>query len=253
MVLSKFRFITIRQGAVESKIRQFLMRLEMVDGITLAHPFNSSFDKVHYCTTDDEAAQVATGEMIKHLRAESTDLQKTALAAEAGVHVPEDGEDAVLVTKTNITVYTSTFYIGLKISLKDGQILTPLSRHGIDYFFIEVTGETRKLDISWPSQEFYDICRNWPGYNEDNMNVLIKHVRKYVRLGQDSGHSNVCPRRAYCSFELPDDVFYDGQTRPAKPVKKIKKRVHASMNSSDSVLIPTRIPKLGSFNDTDIF
>src|SRR5579859_7732801 len=113
MVCAKFRFITIRQGFVESKIRQLLMRIEMVDGIILAHPFNSSFDKIHYCTTDDEAAQVATGETIKHLRAESTNLQKTALAAEAGADVAEESEDAALASKTSITVYTSTFYIGL--------------------------------------------------------------------------------------------------------------------------------------------
>lgn len=239
--------MTVRQGFVEAKIRQLLLRIEMVDGIILAHPFNSSFDKVHYCTNDDEAAQVATGEMIKHLRAESTDLQKTALAAEAGVNVPEDGEDAVLATKTNITVYTSTFYIGLNISLKDGKTLPPLSNLGIDYSFIAVTGETRKLDISWPSQEFYDICRHSQGYNEDDMNVSIKHIRKYVRPVQDPGRSNLCPRRAWCSFELPDDVFYDGQTRPTKAVKKTKKRVHATMDSADSVLIPSRILKLRKF------
>jgi poly(A) polymerase Pap1 len=45
---------------------------------------------------------------------------------------------------------------------------------------VATTGETRKLDISWPSQEFYDICRHSPGYSEDTMNVSIKHIRKYV-------------------------------------------------------------------------
>lgn len=123
MVYSNFRCITVRQGFVESKIRQLLMRIEMVDGIILAHPFNSSFDKIHYCTTDDEAAQVATGEMIKHLRTESTDLQKSALAAVDGA---EGSEDVSLPTRTNITVYTSTFYIGLNISSKDGKIPCPL-------------------------------------------------------------------------------------------------------------------------------
>ena len=92
----------------------------MVDGITLAHPFNTSFDKVHYCTTDDEAAQVATGEMIKHLRAESTDLHKTALAAESSSGPLENSNAASVGGPQHIIVYTSTFYIGLNISLKDG-------------------------------------------------------------------------------------------------------------------------------------
>ena len=93
----------------------------MVDGINLAHPFNSSFDKVHYCTTDDEAAQVATGETIRHLRAESTDLQKTALAAESGINTVGNTDGVALAPTANIVVYTSTFYIGLNISLKDSK------------------------------------------------------------------------------------------------------------------------------------
>jgi poly(A) polymerase len=114
------------QGFVESKIRQLLMRIEMVDGIILAHPFNSSFDKVHYCTTDDEAAQVATGENIRHLRAESTNLQKTAIVAESGMDSVENADGVAEAPKTNITVYTSTFYIGLNISLKDGMSIYTL-------------------------------------------------------------------------------------------------------------------------------
>ena len=98
------------------------MRVEMVDGIILAHPFNSSFDKVHYCTTDDEAAQVATGETIRHLRAESTNLQKTALAAGSVSESVEGDDEATRAPSTVITVYTSTFYIGLNISLKDGKL-----------------------------------------------------------------------------------------------------------------------------------
>ena len=99
------------------------MRIEMVDGIELAHPFNSSFDKVHYCTTDDEAAQVATGETFRHLRTESTNLQKTALAAESGIDSLENakGVAAGAVSKAPMVVYTSTWYVGLNISLKDGK------------------------------------------------------------------------------------------------------------------------------------
>jgi poly(A) polymerase len=95
------------------------MKLEMVDGITLAHPFNTSFDKVHYCTTDDEAAQVATGEMIRHLKAETTNLQKTALVGESEIDPVQTADGEVLTPQT---VYTSTFYIGLNISLKDGEL-----------------------------------------------------------------------------------------------------------------------------------
>jgi len=43
------------------------------------------------------------------------------------------------------------------------------------------------------------------------------------------------------SFELPDDVFYEGQTRPAKATKKSKKRVHATIDSSDTVMNPSLV------------
>lgn len=84
------------------------------------------------------------------------------------------------------------------------------------------------------------------------MNVSIKHIRKYAHPNQFSELPNVCPRRAWCSFELPDDVFYDGQTRPTKPVKKTKKRVHATMDSGDSVLLPLWICDMGGTDSTDI-
>lgn len=190
------------------------MRVEMVDGIVLAHPFNCSFDKVHYCSTDDEAAQVATGETIRQVRAESTNLQKTALS---------DKPEAPSAAESKITVYTSTFYIGLVITLKDGTDCR--QRRCLNG--VAATGETRKLDISWPSQEFYDICRHSPGYNEDSMNVSIKHIRKYRPLVELMTY--------LLSFDLPDDVFYDGQTRPTKEKKKAKKRGHAAIDSGDIV------------------
>lgn len=153
------------------------MRIEMVEGIILAHPFNSSFDKIYFCTNDDEAAQVATGETIRHLRAESTNLQKTALAAESGIDSVKETDGVAHTPNATIAVYTSTFYIGLNICLKDGK--SPLvSASSSEHYLVAVTGETRKLDISWPSQEFYDICRHSPGYVEDSMNVSIKHIRK---------------------------------------------------------------------------
>src|SRR5579862_7172933 len=111
----------------------------------------------------------------------------------------------------------------------------PLSHLRIDYSFIAVTGEPRKLDISWPSQEFYDICRHSPGYNEDSMNVSIKHIRKWGAPNALYALTDICPPWATFSFELPDDVFYEGQLRPTKANKKPKKRAHAAMASGDSV------------------
>ena len=67
------------------------------------------------------------------------------------------------------------------------------------------------------------------------MNVSIKHIRKYYSLYFYLEYTKPCPRWASFSFELPDDVFYEGQARPAKANKKPKKRVHAMMDATESV------------------
>ncbi|KAL7272501.1 polynucleotide adenylyltransferase [Rhizina undulata] len=157
-------------GLVESKLRHLVMKLEMLETIKLAHPFNKGFDKVHSCKTEEESIRVANGEFQAAgkqdgVKTEETDLQN-------GDATPNNDED-----EETIKVYTTTYFVGLEIN-------TDISRH---------------IDISWASQEFYDTCKNWPQYNEDEHSIHIALTR---------------------SFELPDDVFQSGETKPVKQTKK---------------------------------
>lgn len=174
-------------GLVESKVRQLVLRLEYVDEIKLAHPFNKSTDSVHYCKTEEEASGVTRGELIA-TKTENINMQQTAKEME---HT--NNSDMKISQNDLILVYTTTWYIGLEVDKKDG---------------------SKKLDISWPSQEFYEMCRKWDKYNIESMNVVIRHIR---------------------NFDLPDNVFAEGEQRPVRPLKKIKKRKLQSDEKRDNI------------------
>lgn len=131
-------------GLVESKLRLLVQKLEILDTIELAHPLVKTFQKEQVCTTHEEAIRIADGETTAHDNTQSSNNGQ------------EKMED------TNISVYTTTLYIGL---------------------VIKVQGANKKLDIQWPCQEFFETCRNWNQYNEDINSIFIKNVKKYVYFG----------------------------------------------------------------------
>ncbi|KAI7880776.1 polymerase [Lichtheimia hyalospora FSU 10163] len=67
--------------------------------------------------------------------------------------------------KTNVsgqgmTVYTRTFYIGL-------------------YFKpVPAREQVRLIDISWPISEFRRFSRSWEQYEEQHMDVIVRHVKR---------------------------------------------------------------------------
>lgn len=85
---------------MESRIRQLVMKLELVDTIDIAHPFVKGFDKTYHCASAEEVNAVARGEV-----PESVNKRK-----------PEDieGQDG------GGTVYVTSFFIGLEIQPKKG-------------------------------------------------------------------------------------------------------------------------------------
>ena len=89
-----------RSGLVEAKLRHLVSKLEMLDNVQLAHPFNKGFDFETECSTEDEAFRVARGESINRSEA-------NALAEGSGSN--ENGTTAA----NKIIVYTTSFYVGL--------------------------------------------------------------------------------------------------------------------------------------------
>lgn len=81
-------------------MRQLVMKLEVVDGLTVAHPFVKGFDQVFYCRNEQELDDVAQG-----------DISPT---------VAKQTAEDVANEPTGRAVYTATFYIGLGLRPKQG-------------------------------------------------------------------------------------------------------------------------------------
>ncbi|KAF7335350.1 Poly(A) polymerase [Mycena sanguinolenta] len=147
-------------GNVESRIRQLVMKLEYVDSLTLAHPFIKGFEQTLYCLTDEEVRLVAQGETSDAvLKRKKEDIE---------------GKESGGV------VYSTTFYIGLQIEPKVGDV------------------GPRRLDISYPTQEFIKLVRVWEKFDESRMSIVVQHIK---------------------SSMLPDYVYDPGE-RPPKLVQK---------------------------------
>ncbi|ORY07740.1 polymerase [Basidiobolus meristosporus CBS 931.73] len=158
-------------GTVESKIRQLVMKLENLESIVLAHPFIKGFDKVFRCKSDSAKHDVAHG--IFNAGVEVPDANKN--------DPPEEG---------SLTVHTSTFYIGLCVEPR------PAGQTG-----------PRKLDISWPIQDFAKMVKSAESYDETCMSIAVRHIK---------------------SNALPSDVF-EGDERA-----KLKKREKHAKNKSQA-------------------
>lgn len=173
------------EGTVESKIRQLVMKLELVPTLLCAHPYTKGTDQVSECHTDDEVRQVATGDIPPEVAARTkvTDNAEETAASNAGA----DGStaDNSADTSGRRQIWTSTFYIGLCIEPRQANTTGP-----------------RKLDISYPTNEFTRLVKQWEQYDESSMGIVVRHIK--------------------CS-QLPSYVF-DGDERPApKQLKRQKK------------------------------
>ncbi|KAM0793465.1 hypothetical protein ACM66B_000908 [Microbotryomycetes sp. NB124-2] len=139
-------------GTVESRVRQLVMKLEYVDTLTLAHPYVKGFDRVNYCVDEAEQRAVSIGEV----------PAAVAMRTEADM---VEGQGGV--------VHTTTFYIGLMIERKPAG-----------------TGP-RKLDISYPTNEFTKLVKMWDKYDPETMGVIVRYIKSsalpsYVHEGREA-------------------------------------------------------------------
>ncbi|OJJ34893.1 hypothetical protein ASPWEDRAFT_111886 [Aspergillus wentii DTO 134E9] len=181
-------------GLVESKLRHLVGALDRKATIAVAHPFPKGFERIHKVSNDQEAEAVKNGSTQYHdkgTKTETTDEMKDPAhqaVAEDGIEKPELSELAQQkADDESRTIYTTTYYIGLE--------LKPLE-----------PGASRSLDISTDAQIFKSTCTSWAGYQPGINDLAITHVR---------------------NFDLPEDVFQPGETRPTRPKKKVVKKAEA--------------------------
>lgn len=105
-------FCRSRSGLVESKLRHLVGRVEQVEPIKLAHPFNKSYDQKHVCDTEEDADRAADGDFIASGQQNGVLTQEANLKQETE-ELPKPTEEE----EGKITVYTNIHYIGLEIDI----------------------------------------------------------------------------------------------------------------------------------------
>ncbi|KAG8712603.1 polynucleotide adenylyltransferase [Ceratobasidium sp. 394] len=177
-------------GTVESRLRQLVMKLEFVDQLEVAHPFVKGFEQKHYCLDDSEVRAVAQGDV-------SPVIEKRK---------PEDMKNIPNASE----VYTTTFYIGMKVADKKAGTSGP-----------------RKLDISYPTTEFTKQVKQWDQYHEETHGIVVRHIR---------------------SSALPDHVF-DGGVRPVVTKSLKRSKSNKGIKGKDNDL-PNKRTRLADQNGT---
>ncbi|KAL4401506.1 polynucleotide adenylyltransferase [Malassezia pachydermatis] len=160
------------QGTVESRLRQLIMKLELVPSLILAHPFVKGFNQESVCLSDEEVRQVATGDVPAEVAARTT-LQELP-EGEAAKEKDESTQASDDKTGKR-TVYTTTFYIGLKVE--------PRQPH---------EGTTRRFDISYPILDFTQKVKQWDQFDESAMGIVVRSIKGYVMEG-DLQTAPTCP------------------------------------------------------------
>ena len=209
----------IWSGLVNSKVRRLVTGIEQSQaGVEIAHPYVKSFDRIHKCKNEEEKDKTLQGSLefqAKDTETETTDQAnsiKQSVAASGSadnMEMPaangEKQEDGVT------TVYTTTFYVG-----------------------IQLAKEAKSLDISWPVAEFKRQCTEWAQYNENLNSIRCVHLRKYVYILVSRGIELTSD-----SYNLPEDVFEAGETRPTKSKKS--KAATSKKRSLDDANLDVRI------------
>ncbi|KAF2158688.1 hypothetical protein M409DRAFT_30851 [Zasmidium cellare ATCC 36951] len=178
-------------GLVSSRLRRLIQGIENsdADSVKLVHPYYKGFESVHECKNDAEQQQTLDGSLVCQIEdTKAIDVSADPKAAAAAQGDADAIADAAEKTNTD--------------SKKDGAQKIWTTRY---YLGIELHKGKNNLDISHPISEFTSNCLDWDKYDMDTHSIRIKHVRNY---------------------DLPKDVFVDGETRPIK--KKTKKAKEAT-------------------------
>ncbi|KAI7855639.1 Poly(A) polymerase central domain-containing protein [Circinella umbellata] len=150
-------------GLVESRIRQLLLKLELVDMLLLAHPYIHGFERVHYCLDERERLNVAKGIFVPERtfpvgEGDADDRRKQQIGHSAGY---SNGQ----LLDTMEKVYTTTFYIGLYVEPKPGKL-------------VNRSAGPRKLNLIWPTQEFIKLVKSWEKFDKSSMDIIVKNLKR---------------------------------------------------------------------------
>ncbi|KAF2143387.1 uncharacterized protein K452DRAFT_317539 [Aplosporella prunicola CBS 121167] len=205
-------------SSVEAKVRKLVGLIENhdADDIDLAQPFNKGFKRVHHVKNDEEKEKVFQGSMdflAKDVATETTN-ESNGLLQDVGA---QGAADKLNMASTN----GETTGDGATNGNGSNGETTMTIYTTTFYIGIELKPGAKSLDISYPVADFKRQCHDWTQFNPDLHSVRIVHTR---------------------SYDLPDDCFDTGETKPVKAKKtKVKKRTRGEAGmevSLDSLPVP---------------
>lgn len=158
------------EGFIESKLRLLVQKLEVTEGVLVAHPYISPFENSYILKDENMVDEV----LKKYGSREGDTLPE-------GVKEIKDSNKADNEKVEGVSFHLTKMYIGLDIELHENA--------------------SRKLDIQRPCADFFGICKGWQTFREGVNYIQIKNVKVY---------------------DLPNDVFEEGEARPVKPSKRKK-------------------------------
>lgn len=151
-----------------------------------------------------------------------------------------DGEKYAKENLEEITINDDTDTDKLEVDVaKEGNYLIHLMKLYIG-LELDIKGKEKKMNIQVPCTEFDQICKSWISYKEDVFSLGIK----YVKL-----------------WDLPNDVYGEGEKRPEKSTKKRKTDKNSKTNKKLKMVENesgaessqgTPIPNSGSSNSNDL-
>lgn len=115
-------------GAVESKIRLFVMQLELISDIKLARPFTKGFKRVHKCESESQIREAQKGSMkykVEETKTVETTDPELVTANGEGAAIPAAENAKPEADAAARSLYTYTFYIGIDTIPKGSLNLVP--------------------------------------------------------------------------------------------------------------------------------
>lgn len=162
---------------MESKLRQLVLKLEVVDMLQLAHPYIKGIDKIHYTLNDKEISEVKNGGSLHH-RSFGVGEDSTTDESSNGTSTSTSSTHIQYMkakmgwTDTEIDAlipfYTTGFYIGF--------VVAPFLRNGKGDRSGGDQGRP-KLNLVWPTQDFLKMVKSWDGFDESTMSIELRNLK----------------------------------------------------------------------------
>ncbi|KAI9206106.1 polymerase [Polychytrium aggregatum] len=179
-------------GLVESKIRQLNSKLELAEGIKIAHPFIKGFERQAYYTSKEERDQLVHGKVLERTPEEQAELINR--------HKQQQEKTDQQVEQRVSVLHSTLFYMGLGVMGKE-EASSAVGKG-------TAAGGVRRIDVSYPTSEFCKMVRSWDRFSKEHMAITIQPLK---------------------ASQLPSDVFEEGEL-PAKLIKKRTKTHNALEN-----------------------